>query len=118
MYKITLEIASNGIIKTIEDDNSNGGGEHSEEKIVYQLEDDGDSEFENTIDFLCGICEDMGVDTGSKNTRRTLAYRPEFGEGYVLSDKELNNEIAKHQYELKWLKEELKERKLIKQEQK
>jgi hypothetical protein len=114
MYKITLEIASNGVVKTIVDDNSNGNGEIEEIKTVYQLEGDELYDFNKTIEFLFELCEDLGLDLGSKHTRRRLGFRPEYGEKYILTEDELKAVQKDYKYELSWIREELKELKASK----
>ena len=111
MYKIILEIASNGVIKTITDDNSNGAGEVLETKVVHNLNDDAATDYEETGQFMYELCEDLGIDIGSKNSRRRLSFSTEYGEGYVLTEEELKAEIKLLSYNLKWLRDDLKSRK-------
>lgn len=111
MYKIILEIASNGVIKTITDDNSNGAGEALETKIVHNLNDDAATDFEETNLFMYELCEDLGIDLGSKNSRRRLSFTTRYGENYELTDEELKAEIKLLSLDLKWMREDLKARK-------
>jgi hypothetical protein len=40
MVKVVLEVASNGVIKTVVDDNINGAGDKYEKKVVYEFASD------------------------------------------------------------------------------
>lgn len=108
MYKITLEVASNGVIKTVSDDNSNGNGELFEQQTVYQLEGDEMHDFERTREFLFELSEDLGIDLGSKHTRRRVVIGTEYGENYNETEEELKVLLREHQYEVKWIRETLK----------
>ena len=114
MYKITLEVASNGVVKTIVDDNSNGNGEIEEIKTVYQLEGDELNDFDKTTGFLFEICEDLGLDLGSKHTRKRLEFKAEYGEGYTPTEDELKAIQKDYKYELSWIRETLADMKASK----
>ena len=50
MVTLILDMADNGVIKTLEDDSINGAGEPFVSKFLYTFEDDKD--FKNRIKFL------------------------------------------------------------------
>ena len=107
MYKVTLEIADNGIIKTIFDDNYNSAGGQFESKKVYDLESDPNYGYEKTIQFFEDISSDLGVDLGSKSDLYNLMFDVDFGPNYQKSESELKDDIKSLQNRIKSLKEEL-----------
>jgi C4-type Zn-finger protein len=107
MIKIILDIASNGIIKTVIDDNINGAGEKYEKKYVYDFE--GDKEFKKRIQFLFELCDEVGIETGNKFDRNTLVMKNEWGKSYMPTDDELDSKIKTISNELKYLKSLKKE---------
>lgn len=63
MININIELANNGVIKIVEDDNINGAGEVFTTSTVYLFEDD--PEFKNRLKFINDICLDVGLEKGS-----------------------------------------------------
>lgn len=92
MQVITLEIADNGIIKTIVDDNINGAGETFESKVVYDLERH--DSIDSKIELLYGLAEDMGVDLGNSKQVEQIKIVSEWGEHYTPTKKEAEAGIA------------------------
>ena len=86
MFTITLEVADNGIIKTIEDNNINGAGAHLSKRELYVLDDN----INNTKDFISDIINDLGVFTGHKRSNKTIHLIEDWGDDYVPSEEELN----------------------------
>ena len=75
MIKVILELASNGVIKTVTDDNINGAGDKLENKTVYGFEDD--VNFRKRIQFLFELCEELSakvktLEAQLGNTKPTL----------------------------------------------
>lgn len=70
MITIVLDIADNGVVKVIEDDNYNGNGEVNVTKTLYVF--DGDPDYENRIKFLKDLCLDIGLSTGNINDHKRL----------------------------------------------
>lgn len=102
MQVITLEIADNGIIKTIVDDNINGAGEKFESKVVYDLERH--DSIDAKIDLLYGLAEDMGVDMGNSKQADQIKIVCEWGEHFEPSNKkEIEEGIAELKARLEWL---------------
>lgn len=102
MVKVLLEIASNGVIKTVLDDNINGAGDKYERKTVYDFEKD--SNYENRIQFIYELCEELGIETGNKFDRLNLVMKTDWGKSYMPSEAEVDNKINKLNAELKYLK--------------
>ena len=102
MIKILLDIASNGVIKTVTDNNINGAGDIFERKSVYNFEDD--ESFEKRMHFLYELCEELGIETGNKYDKDTLIFAVDWGENYMPTLQEVNNRIKEISSELKELK--------------
>ena len=102
MITIKLEIASNGIIKTVSDDNYNGAGSDKEAITVYETDDD--PEFSNTSKFLYEVCNDLGVNLGNKFDQTVLNFEVNWGDRYTPNLEELNRIIKSLSYDLKDLK--------------
>jgi len=107
MIRIFLDIASNGIIKTVCDDNINGAGEKYEKKFVYDFEDD--KEFKKRIQFLFELCDEIGIETGNKYDKNTLSMKVEWGKSYMPTEEELEAKMKSLNAELKYLKSLKKE---------
>lgn len=101
MVKITLEPAENGIIKRIFDDNYGGSSEKVSSTNVYEL--DGEN-IESTIEFLYELCEDMGIYTGSKFSKRNLDMSISWGSHYEPSNEEIDQKIGELTAEIELLK--------------
>lgn len=95
MQVITIEIADNGIIKTIVDDNINGAGEKFESKTVYDLERH--DSIDSKIELLWTLAEDMGVDLGNSKQAEQIKIISEWGENYTPSKKEATEAIKELQ---------------------
>jgi hypothetical protein len=102
MITIKLEIASNGIIKTVSDDNYNGAGSGKESITVYETDDD--PIFSNTSKFLYEVCDDLGVNLGNKFDQTVLNFEVDWGNKYEPGLEELNHTIKSLAYDLKDLK--------------
>ncbi len=102
MITIKLEIASNGVIKTVADNNYNGAGSKHESKTVYSTEDD--PGFQERIKFLYEICDDLGVNLGNKFDAETLDFEINWGSHYEPTLDQLKKLVKQTTYELKELK--------------
>ena len=111
MITIKLEIASNGVIKTVSDNNYNGAGSKHELRTVYET--DNDPEFSNKIRFLYDICDDLGIDLGNKFAQKVLDFEIGWGHKYEPDLEETNALIKAISNELKNLKAYQKELKSI-----
>ena len=70
MVTIILDIAENGVVRTLEDDNINGNGEMYAQKLLYSF--DNDRDFKNRIKFLKDLCLDIGLGLGNKEDQKRL----------------------------------------------
>lgn len=102
MVKVILELASNGVIKTVTDDNINGAGDKLETKTVYDFDDD--KNFQKRIQFLYELCEELGIDTGNKFNKHNLTMKIDWGKNYMPESEEVENKIKQLTFELKELK--------------
>ena len=103
MVKIELDVADNGIIKTISDDNSNGGGEKLEKKFLYEFENDIDHS--RKIKFLYELIDDLGLDIGNIHNENNLKLIVDWGENYIPDIDQLKEKIDISNLKLKLLKE-------------
>tara|TARA_Y100000361_G_C11136274_1_gene332094 strand:- start:361 stop:705 length:345 start_codon:yes stop_codon:yes gene_type:complete len=94
MVTVILDMADNGVVKTIEDDNINGAGEPHVSKYLYTFEDDND--FKNRMNFLKELCLDIGLQLGStldpKRLNISVANKPKKID--ELTHKELTSRIT------------------------
>lgn len=102
MQYINIEIADNGIIKTIVDDNINGAGEKFETKTVYDLEK-GDI-VDTKMELLYELAEDMGMHLGNSKQPNQIKIVSEWGEHYEPEVKELEARIQELEEDLLYLK--------------
>ncbi len=102
MITIKLEIASNGVIKTVADNNYNGAGSNHESKTVYST--DVDPGFEQRIKFIYEICDDLGINLGNKYDEETLDFEVNWGHKYEPNLDQLKKLIKQTTDELKDLK--------------
>lgn len=106
MLKICIEMASNGIIKTVTDDNANGGGDSFEERKVYDLEND-DENFKSTVSFFGELVEDLGISTGNNFSKNIITYKIQWGDSYEPTEQEVKLKILDHELEILELKKYL-----------
>ena len=70
MVTIILDIAENGVVRTLEDDNINGNGELFAQKLLYSF--DNDKDFKSRIKFLKDLCLDIGLELGNIEDQKRL----------------------------------------------
>lgn len=105
MVKITLEVADNGIIKTINDDNSNGAGESLEKKRVYEF--DKDIFHENKIKFFYELAEELNIETGNSFEDNNLVMDVDWGNSYNPTTEEIELKIKLLKAEIEFLKQKM-----------
>lgn len=88
MQEISIRLADNGVIKSVFDDNINGGGEEYESTIVYEF----DSTI-NKIRFIEELCVDIGLEFGNSNSKNQIQVREGWGSSYTPSEKEISFKI-------------------------
>tara|TARA_S200002703_G_scaffold25952_1_gene22272 strand:+ start:1635 stop:2024 length:390 start_codon:yes stop_codon:yes gene_type:complete len=102
MITIKLEIASNGVIKTVTDNNYNGAGSKHESKTVYATDDD--PGFHERIKFIFELTEDLGINLGNKYDEETLDFEVAWGSHYEPSLDQLKKLVKQTTHELKELR--------------
>lgn len=98
MQLITLEIADNGVIKTICDDNINGAGEKFETKTIYDLEK-GDI-VQTKMELLYELAEDMGMHLGNSKQPDQIQIMSGWGESYEPTKEEVAKRIEEIEADL------------------
>ena len=98
MYQIILEKAENGLIKTLIDDNANGNGTIQEQKLVYELKNDGD--ISTTIKIIMDLCQELNLPVGNVNTAAQLHHFVTWGQNYKPTVAEVKDRIAGVEKEL------------------
>lgn len=101
MQLITLEIADNGIIKTVTDDNINGAGEKFETKTVYDLEKG--NIVDTKMELLYELSEDMGMHLGNSKQPNQIKIVSEWGEHYQPEVEEIEARIEELKEDLEYL---------------
>jgi hypothetical protein len=108
MITVVLDIADNGVVKIIEDDNYNGNGEVNVTKTLYVFDEDPD--YENKIKFLKDLCLDIGLSIGNKDDQKRLNInlykKPK--DMSMMTKKELETQIMGAERLLEKYKKELK----------
>jgi hypothetical protein len=72
MITVVLDIADNGIVKVLEDDNINGAGETFISKKIYTFNDD--PSFKNRVQFLHDLCLDINLELGNDLDEKKLKF--------------------------------------------
>ena len=114
MITIKLELASNGVIKTVSDNNYNGAGSSHEKRTVYET--DNDTNYNNTVRFLYDLSSDLGIDLGNKFSKDVLNFELGWGDKYEPSYeevKEMVKETSKNLKELRQWEKELKAKTIV-----
>jgi hypothetical protein len=106
MVKISLEPAKNGIIKRTTDDNHGGAREQWTSIDVY--EESETDKLGYIMKFYFDLCEDLGINLGSKFDKEVITIKKEWGSHYEASNEELNLKIKELEARLQLHKECLK----------
>ena len=107
MLSIGIEPADNGVIKTLVDDNINGGGEDFEARQVYEFE--GPMKRANQVKFLKDLIFDLGMDIGTELDSDLVQIYVGWGRQYNGNLSEIKNKIQVLEKEIKRLGSMLKE---------
>jgi hypothetical protein len=99
MQKITLQLADNGIVKSIYDDNINGAGEAYESTVVYEFDS-----VENRIKFIEELCIDVGLELGNSRSGNKILIHQGWGPDYDPSQDEAQARIKELEGQLARLK--------------
>ena len=77
MQQINLQLADNGVIKTIKDDNINAAGESFESTTVYEFDST-----TNKIKFINELCMDIGLEFGNSKSKEQIQVLKDWGLDY------------------------------------
>jgi len=115
MISIKLELAENGVVKTIEDDNINGAFAPFQSKKVYELDEDSVEDYINTIRFIVELIDDLGLDIGNSFSNQMLTFDIDWGDKYNPTLEELKEKQKILKDELASLKQTIKEKEMEKE---
>tara|TARA_B100000497_G_C7659104_1_gene396847 strand:- start:1010 stop:1342 length:333 start_codon:yes stop_codon:yes gene_type:complete len=107
MVTIVLDIADNGVVKVLEDDNINGAGESFISKVIYDFDED--TNFKNRIKFLKELCLDIGLQLGNDIDKTKLNISVGSGLKYKHTKQELLTKIKACESLVSKYKKELKD---------
>jgi len=105
MIKIVLEPARNGVIKKVIDDNHGGGREHFTSTDVYESIEGDKNKLSYVKRFFFDLCDDLGLDVGSKFDSQVLDVKTDWGTHYEPTEKDIDKKIKKLKSELEELEE-------------
>jgi len=113
MIKINLQNASNGVIKTVIDNQYNGANQTAEIIKVYEIEEESsETYFDRVSELLFDIARDLCLFTGSEVGPVKMDIITDWGVDYLPSDEEIDQRIKDLKSELKELQFYKKELKL------
>lgn len=95
MQHVKLQLADNGIIKSVFDDNINAAGEIFESTTVYEF-----NSTENKIKFIEDLCIDIGLEFGNSRSREQIQVLSQWGKDYSPSDQEIEKKIKFYNEEI------------------
>lgn len=100
MQSIRLELADNGIIKIVEDDNINAAGEVYSSVTVYDFESS--NAIESKLNFLNDLVLDSGLELGSMKDQKQIKISVSWGDEYTPTQAEIEKKISDLQEEIKY----------------
>ena len=101
MITVAIELAENGVIKIIHDDNVNGAGEEFESRKVYDF--DGIDNVNSKISFLNELAMDLGIDMGTELDYSKVVVRSEWGNKYKPTKEQASSKIKELEKQIKSL---------------
>lgn len=101
MQSITLQIADNGIIKTVKDDNINGAGEEFESTVVYEFNTN-----QNKIEFIKDLCVEIGLEFGNSRSENQIQVIENWGDDFEPTPEQAKQRIEVMQSEIKRLSQD------------
>lgn len=107
MVKFILDIADNGVVKTVIDDNSNGAGGSLETKTVYDFSND--IKFKRKMEFFYDLANDLGINTGNNFEKNTLTMSLDWGKNYTPTKAEILKKIKSLNIKISALEQLLEE---------
>ena len=105
MIKIVLEPARNGVIKKVIDDNHGGGREHFTSTDVYESNENDKNQFSYIKRFFFDLCDDLGLEIGSKFDKTVLDINTQWGTHYEPTGEDIEFKIKRLKSEIKELEE-------------
>lgn len=105
MQNIRLELADNGIIKIVEDDNINAAGEVYTSVTVYDFESS--NSIESKLNFINDLILDSGLELGNSKDKNQIKISVEWGDEYQPSKTEIEEKIKELKGDLKRFEEML-----------
>ena len=105
MQNIRLELADNGIIKIVEDDNINAAGEVYTSVTVYDFESS--NSIESKLNFINDLILDSGLELGNSKVKNQIKKSVEWGDEYQPSKTEIEEKIKELKGDLKRFEEML-----------
>lgn len=105
MQNIRLELADNGIIKIVEDDNINAAGEVYTSVTVYDFESS--NSIESKLNFINDLILDSGLELGNSKDKNQIKISVEWGDEYQPSKTEIEEKIKELKSDLKRFEEML-----------
>jgi hypothetical protein len=105
MQNIRLELADNGIIKIVEDDNINAAGEVYTSVTVYDFESSNSTE--SKINFINDLILDSGLELGNSKDKNQIKISVDWGDEYQPSKTEIEEKIKELKSDLKHFEEML-----------
>jgi hypothetical protein len=104
MIKINLQNASNGVIKTVIDNQYNGANQTAEIIKLYEIEDENsETYFDRVSELLFDIARDLCLYTGSDVGPVKMDIITDWGVEYLPSDEEVELRIKDLKAEIKEL---------------
>ena len=104
MIKINLQNASNGVIKTVIDNQYNGANQTAEIIKVYEIEEESsETYFDRVSELLFDIARDLCLYTGSEVGPIKMDIITDWGVDYLPSEEEVDQRIKDLKSELKEL---------------
>jgi len=98
MQAIKIQLADNGVIKTVKDDNINGGGEVYESTNVYEFDT-----YTDKVKFIEELCTDIGLEFGNSKSKSQIQVRVDWGDTYSPTDSEIDFKIKNLELRIKEL---------------
>ena len=95
MQEINLQLADNGVIKHIKDDNINAAGESFESTVVYEFNNN-----ENKIKFIEELCVEVGLEFGNSKSKQQIQVSSGWGKHYKPTTQEAQEKIKVLQKEI------------------
>jgi hypothetical protein len=104
MIKINLQNASNGVIKTVTDNQYNGADQTAEIIKVYEIEDEkSETYFDRVSELLFDVARDLCLYTGSDLGPIKMDIVIDWGLGYLPTEEEIDSRIKELKTEIKEL---------------